>query len=88
MAVPAGKDEALTLEALKQALGQSLEPVAAGERIAALMKSEQGRYLNFQLEQEGFSVAELGKKLKLESTIQTKDDLQNMPLLRSELGHI
>ncbi len=86
--VPAGKDEPLTLEALKQALGQSLEPVAAGERIAALMKSEQGRYLNFQLEQEGFSVAELGKKLKLESTIQTKDDLQNMPLLRSELGHI
>ena len=86
--VPAGKDEPLTLEALKQALGQSLEPVAAGERIAALMKSEQGRYLNFQLEQEGFSVAELGKKLKLESSIQTKDDLQNMPLLRSELGHI
>ena len=88
VAVPAGKDEPLTLEALKQALGQNLEPVSAGERIAALMKSEQGRYLNFQLEQEGFSVAELGKKLKLATIIQTKDDLHNMPLLRSELGHI
>lgn len=84
--VAASADEAITVEALSEALGEAVEPVAPENRISALMKAEQGRYLKSQLEKEDLAAAELAKKLELDASVQTKDDLRNMPLLRSELG--
>jgi CheY-like chemotaxis protein len=84
--VAASADEAITVEALSEALGETVEPVVPENRITALMKAEQGRYLRSQLEKEDLAAAELAKKLELDASVQTKDDLQNMPLLRSELA--
>ncbi len=85
-AVAASADEPITLEVLCEALGESIASVEPGSRIAALMKAEQGRYLKDQMEHHGLIAAELAKTLELDASVQTKDDLQNMPLLRSELG--
>jgi len=87
-AVAASEDQAVTLEVFAQALGEVLEPVAPGNRIGVLMKAEQGRYLKSQMAREDLPAAELAKKLELDASIQTKDDLRNMPLLRSELGSL
>ena len=84
-AVNASADEAITLDVLNDAIGETIESIAPSSRIANLMKVEQRRYLKEQMEQGGMTAAELAKKLELDSSIQTKDDLQNMPLLRSEL---
>lgn len=85
-AVAAGGDEPITLEALNKVLEQSIEPIPAEERIAKLMKSEQARYLQERMEQDGLIAAELAKKLELDASIQTKDDLLSMPLLGNGLG--
>lgn len=87
-AVAASADEPISLDVFSEALGQRIEVPAADSRIAALMKAEQGRYLKSQLESQDLIAADLAKKLELDSSIQTKDDLKNMPLLRSELGSI
>lgn len=87
-AVAGSADEPITLEVLSEALGERIDAPAAESRIAALMKAEQGRYLKSQLESQELIAADLAKKLELDSTVQTKDDLRNMPLLRSELGSI
>lgn len=60
-AVAANADQAITLEVLSGALGETMEPVAPGNRIAALMKVEQGRYLKSQMEKEDLAAAELAK---------------------------
>lgn len=85
-AVHASADEPLSLEVLCAAIGETIEPVAPDSRIATLMKAEQRRYLKDLMEQGGLTAAELAKKLELDSFVQTKDDLKNMPLIRNELG--
>lgn len=87
-AVAASAGGPITLDAFGEALGERIEAPAADSRIAALMKAEQGRYLKSQLESQDLSAADLAKKLELDSSIQTEDDLRHMPLLRSELGRI
>lgn len=87
-AVALSEDEPISLDAFSEALGERIEPPAADSRIATLMKAEQGRYLKNQLESQDLIAADLAKKLDLDNSVQTKDDLQNMPLLRSELGSI
>jgi CheY-like chemotaxis protein len=85
-AVKASADESITLEVLCAAMDESVEVPAPDHRIAQLMKVEQQRYLQGQMEQGGLTAAELAKKLALDSSIQTKDDLKKMPLLREELS--
>ncbi|MDQ8194925.1 response regulator [Coraliomargarita sp. SDUM461004] len=85
-AVNASADEFITLEVLNTVLETEFEVVAPDQRIATLMKTEQCRYLKEQLEEGGLTAAELAKKLELDPSVQTKDDLYNMPLLRSELN--
>lgn len=85
-AVSASADEPITLEVLNEAIGVPLESVAPTSRISTLMKAEQHRYLKRQMERDGLTAAELAKKLDLDSSVQTKDDLNNLPLLRSELS--
>jgi hypothetical protein len=36
----------------------------------------------------GVSAAELGRKLELGDAVQTRDELINMPLVKSELGKL
>ncbi len=85
-AVNASADEPISLEVLCGAIGEPIKPAAPDCRIGVLMKVEQARYLKEQMEQSGLAAAEIAKKLELDSSVQTKDDLQNMPLLRSELS--
>ena len=85
-AVSESEDAPLTLEVFSAALGEEIEPVASENRISTLMKAEQRGYLKDQMEHLGLTAAELAKKLELDSSVQTKDDLNTMPLLRSELG--
>ncbi len=87
-AVNASDDEAISLETFSTALGEPMTPVAPEGRIAALMKAEQRRYLREQMAYGNLTAAELAKKLELEPSVQTKDDLHNMPLIRSELGSL
>jgi hypothetical protein len=37
---------------------------------------------------EGLNAADLARKLEFESSIQTRDDLKNMPLVKSELAKL
>lgn len=85
-AVNESEDSPLALEVFITALGESVGSVAPGNRISTLMKAEQCSFMEIQMEQLGLTAAELAKKLELDSSIQTKDDLNTMQLLRSELG--
>lgn len=88
-AVAASKDEPITLELLREKMGSSVsDPGAPESRLGKLMKTGQNRYLIEQMEQEGWTAAELAKKLQLDDSVQTQDDLKNMPLIRSELGNL
>lgn len=87
-AANASTDEPISLEVLTEAIGEKIEPTAPHSRIATFMKAEQHRYLKGLMEQGGLTAAELAKKLELDSSIQTKDDLQHMPLIRVELSSI
>ncbi|WPJ94717.1 response regulator [Coraliomargarita algicola] len=87
-AVNSSADESITHKVLCEALGESIELVSPDRRIATLMKAEQWRYLQEQMEQGGLTAAELAKKLELDSSVQTRDDLKKMPLLREELSRI
>ncbi len=60
--------------------------VGPENRIAHLMKAEQQRFLAGEMAQRGLTAADVAKKLELGASVQTKDDLNNMPLIRSELG--
>jgi len=84
--VDASSGEPIMLEALREAIGLPLDSVAPENRIATLMKAEQRHYLHGQMEQAQLTAAELARKLELDPLVQTKDDLNKMPLLRSELG--
>ncbi|MGZ0656311.1 response regulator [Coraliomargarita sp. W4R53] len=85
-AVSASADEPITLKILSEAIGEIIDTVSPDERIATLMKAEQRRCFNEQMEQGGLTAAELAKKLEFDLSVQTKDDLKHMPLLRSELA--
>ncbi len=85
-AVNESEDTPLTLDVFNSALGESITPIAPENRIAALMKGEQRRFLKEQMNHLGITAAELAKKLELDSGVQTEGDLNTMPLLRAELG--
>ena len=87
-AVAASENESISIDTLTEAIGEPIETPDPGSRIGALMKAEQGRYLKSQLESQNWIAADLAQKLDLDSSIQTKGDLQNMPLQLSELAAI
>ncbi len=85
-AVEASADAPLSLEVFTEALGEPVPAVGPENRIAHLMKAEQQRFLAGEMAQRGLTAADVAKKLELGASVQTKDDLNNMPLIRSELG--
>lgn len=80
------EDTPLTYDVFVAALGESIELVRPENRISTLMKAEQRRFLQDQMDHYGVTAAELAKRLGLDSSVQTKDDLNTMPLLRSEFS--
>lgn len=85
-AVNLSEDVPLSMETLVEAIGQPIPQVEPESRISSLMKLEQGRYLHDLMDRDGLTAAELALKLELDSSVQTKDDIHTMPLLRKELG--
>lgn len=85
-AVNESEDTALTLDIFIAALGESIEPVGPENRISTLMKAEQRRFLKDQMDHHGLTAAELAKRLGLDSSVQTKEDIHTMPLLRKEFS--
>jgi len=86
--VSADAEELITLDALKEIMGVSIDPGEPESRIGALMKAEQSRYFEEQMEQLGLTAAGIAKELELDDSVQTKQDLKSMPLIRSELDHL
>jgi transcriptional regulator with PAS, ATPase and Fis domain len=87
-AVSADAEELIRLDALKEIMGVSIDPGEPESRIGALMKAEQSRYFEEQMEQLGLTAAGIAKELELDDSVQTKQDLKSMPLIRSELDHL
>ncbi len=87
-AVSEGEDAPLSGEALCALLGLAPESIPSPDRrLGGLLKLSQAHYLRDQLVASGGSAAELAKKLELDSSVQTKDDLQHMSLVKTELAH-
>jgi CheY-like chemotaxis protein len=87
--VSEGEDVPISGESLYEQLGLSPESIPAPDRrLAALLKQAQDNYLRDLLASTGDSAADLARKLELESSIQTKDDLQNMPLIKADLAKL
>ena len=82
-------DEPLPAELISKALELDEErAVAPDHRFAALMKHAQTVYLENELKSEGVTAAELAKKLELDESVQTHEDLQTMPLVNSNFAKL
>jgi CheY-like chemotaxis protein len=87
-AVSASQEHPISYDAFCEALGQSVPTVEPDQRLGALMQSQQGRYLQRQMDAEGLVAEELAQNLELDTSVQTKDDWLRLPLLSSELGSL
>jgi hypothetical protein len=82
-------DAAITVERLQEALGLETADIASPDsRLLSLMKIAQRSYFEKEMLASGISAADLARKLEFDSSIQTKDDLKNMPLVKSELAKL
>ena len=54
----------------------------------SLMKIAQKSYFEKEILTSGVSAADLARKLEFENSVQTRDDLKNMPLVKSELAKL
>lgn len=82
-------DETTGVELLQEALGLEAADIASPDsRLLSLMKIAQRSYFEKEMLTSGISAADLARKLEFESSIQTKDDLKNMPLVKSELAKL
>jgi CheY-like chemotaxis protein len=83
------RDEAVSVDLLQQAMGLESARIASPDaRMGALMQKAQRHYFEKEMMAAGLSPSELARKLELESSIQTRDDLRSMPLVKSELAKL
>lgn len=83
------RDEAISAELLKSVLGSAIGGVASPEsRLYALLRVAQRSYFEKEMQTGGLSASELARKLGFDSTIKTRDDLLNMPLILSDLAKL
>jgi DNA-binding NtrC family response regulator len=82
-------DEAISADLLQKALGiEAVQIPRPDSRLLALMSTAQRCYFEKVMSGSGVSAAELGRKLELGDAVQTRDELINMPLVKSELGKL
>lgn len=82
-------DEPISVDLLKEAMGiQEVQIASPESRLSVLMKRAQRHYFEKEMLAEGLTAADLARKLELENSIQTRDDLKNMPLVKSELAKL
>lgn len=82
-------DEAISAGVLQKALGLAAAEIPApSDRLLALM--QQAQHYNFEkmMAADGIAVAELSKKLELASEVQTRVELMQLPLVKSELANL
>jgi DNA-binding NtrC family response regulator len=83
------EDEPISAELLQTALGLSVEEsVVPDKRLLKLLERSQQLYLEKELNAEGTTPDELAKKLELDASIQTHDDLINLPLVFGDLAKL
>lgn len=83
------KDEAISVELMQNALSiEDAEIASPDTRLLVLMKSAQRSYFENEMLAGDLSAADLARKLDFENSIQTRDDLKNMPLVRSDLAKL
>ncbi len=82
-------DEAIPAELVQKALGLEEVKIASPDsRLLALMKRAQRSYFESEMQAQGLTAAELAAKLEFDSSIQTREDLNNMPLVKGELSKL
>lgn len=84
-AVKRSEDTPMTLEVLDDALGEVTLP-APELRLTEFVKSAQVHQFEDALLASGDSVAMLARRLELDSNLQSKDDLKQMPLINPKLA--
>ncbi len=83
------KDEAISADLLREALGVAAAQVASPDsRLLTLMKKAQKYYFDKEMLAGGITSAELARKLEFENSVQTRDDLRLMPLVKGELAKL
>lgn len=82
-------DKAISVELFQQAIGlEKMEIPSPESRLLELMKKAQKDYLEKEMSAQGVTVAKLFKKLEVESVVQSADDFDNLPLLKSDLANL
>jgi len=82
-------DELISAKLLQEALGiEAVQVPSPDSRLLALMSKAQRCYFEKEMSVRGVSAAELGRKLKLGDAVQTRDELMNLPLVKSDLGKL
>ncbi len=86
-AVADSADEPIAGDLLCAALDlKPKEMPSPDRRLVALMRRGQSGYMQALLDSSGLTAAELAKSLELDGSVQTKDDLFSMPLIKPELS--
>lgn len=81
------EDESLSGDLICAALDIDPKEMASPDRrLVSLMRRSQKQYLERLLSDAGQTASELARSLELDSSVQTKDDLLNMPLIKPELA--
>ena len=86
--INADSDQPISLDVVCDRLGRQIEVPSAEERLPALMRAQQARFLEALSEEDGLTLSEIATNLELSETVQTKDDLKNLPLVDSEFGQL
>ncbi|PXA05158.1 hypothetical protein DDZ13_04140 [Coraliomargarita sinensis] len=82
-------DEAISVELLQNAMGlEDVQIASPDTRLNVLMKKAQRHYFEREMLADGLTAADLARKLEFENSIQTRDDLKNMSLVKSELAKL
>lgn len=82
-------DEAISAKRMQRALGIKEAQIASPHsRLLALMEKAQKHYFEQAILASGTMAAELARELALEGSVQSKEDLQNMPLVKEEFAKL
>lgn len=82
-------DEPIEAKLLQTALGlPEEEPVSPDKRLLKLLESSQQLYFDKLLSAEGITPDELAQKLELDESVQSRDDLINLPLVVEDLAKL
>lgn len=83
------RDESVSVDLLQDAMGIEEAQIASPDtRLNILLKKAQKHYFEKEMLAEELSAADLARKLEFENSIQTRDDLKSMPLVKSELAKL